>query len=52
MLDKNMMKLNNKNYEIWKLLMEAVLVCKQLCEVALGLTPRPTGPPNAVKAWD
>ena len=47
-----MMKLNNENYEIWKILMEAILVRKQLREVALGLTPRPAGPPNAVRAWD
>jgi hypothetical protein len=52
MSDKNMMKLNNENYKIWKLLMEAVLIRKQLREVVLGLTPRPTGPPNAIKAWD
>jgi hypothetical protein len=52
MSDKNMMKLNNENYEIWKILMEAVLVRKQLREVALGLTPRPAGPPNSVRAWD
>jgi hypothetical protein len=52
MSDKNMMKLNNENYKIWKLLMEAILVHKQLCKVALGLTPRPTGLPNAIKAWD
>ncbi|KAI0265265.1 hypothetical protein BGY98DRAFT_1103106 [Russula aff. rugulosa BPL654] len=52
MSDKNMMKLNNENYEIWKILMEAVLVRKQLREVALGLTPRPATPPNAVRAWD
>ena len=32
--------------------MEAVLVRKQLREVAIGLTPRPAGPPNAVRAWD
>ena len=32
--------------------MEAVLVRKQLRDVALGLTPRPAGPPNAVRAWD
>ena len=32
--------------------MEAVLIHKQLCDVVLGLTPRPTGPPNAVWAWD
>lgn len=52
MSDKNMMKLDNENYEIWKILMEAILVRKQLREVTLGLTPRPAGPPNAVRAWD
>src|SRR5258707_3580255 len=52
MLDKSMMKLNNENYEIWKILMEAILVRKQLCDVALGWTLRPAGPPNAVQAWD
>ena len=40
MSDKNnMMKLNNENYEIWKILMEAILVRKQLRDVALGTTP-------------
>src|SRR5258708_8430666 len=34
--DKSMIKLNNKNYEIWKILMEAILVCKHLHNVALG----------------
>src|SRR5260370_11476561 len=52
MSDKSMMKLNNKNYEIWKILMEAILVCKQLHNVALGWTPRPAGLPNAMRAWD
>jgi hypothetical protein len=52
MSDKNMMKLNNENYEIWKILMEAILVRKQLREVGLGLMPRPIGPLNAVRAWD
>src|SRR5713226_6664226 len=52
MSDKSMMKLNNKNYEIWKILMEAILVCKQLRDVALGWTLRPAGPPNAMWAWD
>ena len=46
------MKLDNENYEIWKILMEAILVRKQLREVALGLTLRPAGPPNAMQAWD
>ena len=46
------MKLDNENYEIWKILMEVILVRKQLREVALGLTLRPAGPPNAVRAWD
>ena len=32
--------------------MEAILVHKQLREVGLGLTPRPVGPPNAVRAWE
>jgi hypothetical protein len=52
MSDKNMLKLNNKNYEIWKILMEAILVRKQLREVMIGLLQRPAGPPNAVRAWD
>src|SRR5713226_1708121 len=52
MSDKSMMKLNNKNYEIWKILMEAILVRKQLRNVTLGWTPRPAGPPNAVQVWD
>ena len=32
--------------------MEAILVCKQLHNVALGWTLRPAGPPNAMQAWD
>src|SRR5712692_10314054 len=52
MLDKSMMKLNNENYEIWKILMEAILICKQLRNVALGWMPRPAGPPNVVQVWD
>src|SRR5712692_5712756 len=52
MSDKSMMKLNNENYEIWKILMEAILVHKQLCDVALGWMPRPARPPNAMWAWD
>jgi hypothetical protein len=53
MSDKHgMMKLNNENYEIWKILMEAILVRKQLRDVALGVTARPTGGQNAIRAWD
>src|SRR5258707_14122178 len=52
MSDKSMMKLNNENYEIWKILMEAILVHKQLRDVALGWMPRPAGPPNAMQVWD
>src|SRR5258707_10889368 len=52
MLDKSMMKLNNENYEIWKILMEAILIRKQLCDVALGWMLRLARPPNAVWAWD
>ncbi len=32
--------------------MEAILIHKQLCNVALGWTPRPARPPNAVWVWD
>src|SRR5258708_1038236 len=52
MSDKFMMKLNNKNYEIWKILMEAILICKQLHNVALGWMLRPARPPNPVRVWD
>jgi len=52
MLDKSMMKLNNENYEIWKILMEAILIRKQLCDVALGWMLRLARPPNAMWAWD
>jgi hypothetical protein len=55
MTEKNsMMKLNNENYEIWRVLMEAVLTRKGLHEVALGITPRPATGPNspAGKAWE
>ncbi len=52
MSDKSMMKLNNENYEIWKILMEAILVHKQLHDVTLGWTPRLARLPNAVQVWD
>ena len=52
MSDKSMIKLNNKNYEIWKILMEAILVCKQLHNITLGWILRPAGLPNIVQAWD
>ena len=32
--------------------MEAILVRKQLRDVALGWMPRPARPPNAMWAWD
>jgi len=51
MSDKNgMIKLNNKNYEIWKILMKAILVRKQLCDIALGITTLPTAGQNAMHA--
>ena len=52
MSDKSMMKLNNENYEIWKILMEAILIHKQLYDVTLGWTLRLAGLPNAVQVWD
>src|SRR5258708_40066069 len=52
MSDKSMMKLNNENYEIWKILMEAILIRKQLRDIALGWMLRLAGPPNVVWAWD
>lgn len=52
MSDKSMMKLNNENYEIWKISMKAILIHKQLREVAIGLLQRSLGPPNAVWVWD
>jgi hypothetical protein len=53
MLDKHgMMKLNNENYEIWKILMKAILVHKQLHNVALGVTACPTRGQNAICAKD
>ena len=52
MLDKSMMKLNYENYEIWKILMEAILIHKQLHNITLGWMLRLAGPPNAMWAWD
>jgi hypothetical protein len=54
MSDKHggMMKLNNKNYEIWKILIEAILVHKQLYDIALGVTNHPTGGQSTIRAWD
>src|SRR5258708_36305468 len=52
MSDKSMMKVNKENYKIWKILMEAILICKQLRNVTLGWMLRPARLPNAVRAWD
>lgn len=48
------MKLNNENYEVWRVLMEAIFTRKQVHDVATGITPRPTTGPNSVttKAWE
>ncbi len=32
--------------------MEAILVCKQLHDIALGVTTHPTGGQNTICAWD
>ncbi|KAK6966374.1 hypothetical protein R3P38DRAFT_2477732, partial [Favolaschia claudopus] len=44
-------KLNNENYEIWRILMEAVFTRRN---VRLGITAMPTTGPNskAVKDWN
>jgi len=46
-------KLNNKNYEIWVVIMRAILTRKGFTEVATGELPKPTTGPNSVagKAW-
>jgi len=46
-------KLSNKNYEIWAVLMYAILTRKGLAEVATGELPKPTSGPNSAagKAW-
>jgi hypothetical protein len=51
---KGVLKLTNDNYVIWRILMEAVLTCRNVHDVALGITPRPTTGPNSkgVKDWD
>jgi hypothetical protein len=51
---KGMTKLTNENYEIWRILMEPVFVLKNIHDVAVGITPRPTTGPNskAVRDWD
>ncbi len=53
MLGKHgMIKLNNENYKIWKILMEAILIYKQLHNIALGVTAHPTRGQNTIHAWD
>ncbi|KAF7365722.1 Retrovirus-related Pol polyprotein from transposon TNT 1-94 [Mycena venus] len=51
---KGMTKLTNENYEIWRILMEAVFVRKNVRDVAVGTIPRPSTGPNskAVRDWD
>ncbi|KAJ7937678.1 hypothetical protein B0H13DRAFT_2302503 [Mycena leptocephala] len=51
---KGMLKLTADNYEVWRILMEAVFTRKNVLDVAVGTTPRPTTGPNskAVKDWD
>ena len=46
-------KLSNKNYEIWAVLMHAILTQKDLAKVATRELPKPTTGPNlaAGKAW-
>jgi hypothetical protein len=51
---KGVMKLTNDNYEIWRILMEAVFTRRNVRDVALGVTPRPLTGPNSkgVRDWD
>ncbi|KAI0700324.1 hypothetical protein BC835DRAFT_1207470, partial [Cytidiella melzeri] len=46
-------KLNNKNYEVWCVLMEALMTQKGIKEVGVGDTPMPLTGPNLVagRAW-
>ncbi len=51
---KSVIKLTNDNYEIWRVLIEAVFTRKNVHDVAVGLTPCPLIGPNSkgVKEWD
>jgi hypothetical protein len=51
---KGMLKLTADNYEVWRVLMEAVFTRKNVLDVAVGTTLWPTTGPNskAVKDWD
>jgi len=51
---KGVAKLTNENYEIWRILMEAVFTRRNVRDVALGIIPRPLTGPNSkgVKDWD
>jgi hypothetical protein len=51
---KGMLKLTADNYEVWRVLMEAVFTRKNVLDVAVGTTLRPTTGPSskAVKDWD
>jgi len=54
LFDKNShVKLNDKNYEIWAVLMHDILICKGLAEVATRELPILTTGPNSAagKAW-
>jgi hypothetical protein len=51
---KGVLKLTNENYDVWSILIEAVFTRRNVRDVALGITPRPTTGPNSkgVKDWD
>ena len=52
-MPENIEKLSNENYEVWRVLMEALLTRKGLLEAATGVTPEPTTGPNssATRSW-
>ncbi|KAF9533784.1 hypothetical protein CPB83DRAFT_756619, partial [Crepidotus variabilis] len=45
-------KLTDENYHEWKFFMTACLTKKALLEVVDGSKTRPSGPPNALRAFD
>ncbi len=44
---KSVIKLTNDNYKIWRVLIEAIFTCKNVHNVAVGLTPCPLTGPNS-----
>ncbi|KAI0693234.1 hypothetical protein BC835DRAFT_1276352 [Cytidiella melzeri] len=49
MEESDVLKLNNKNYEVWCVLMEVLMTRKGIKEVGVGDTPMPLTGPNSLQ---